>query len=422
MSSASVLRWWFYGIFQKPKSEDCMVWRAAWEWRRSLRHVLLPFPPANFSGLQTCRLLWLQQGQGLYYRGWRSVPGALLEKELRFKFLAFLDGGQAILTTIVTVAIAWWGAGYWALVLGGLVGNAGGTAVLLICRSVRPAWPSVESLREAVQLSSHVLVNRLSWHIASSSDVFVGGRMLGQGIIGAYSFSSTIASMPMEKVTSLVSRVMPAFYSSVQSDPAAVRRYLLLLTEAVSLITFPVALGMALEADDFVRLVFGEKWVNAIAPLQILAAWAAVRSVIGLVAPVTYVTGGSRIAMLNGLLCVALFPIGFFVGSHWGAVGLAWVWVFVQPVAFIQLYKHVLRVTGLSFLEYLQPLRPALSGVVVMVIGIMGFRYSLSSEWPMAFRLTAESLIGASFYGASMFAFHRDRLRQLFVMIKKSRQ
>jgi teichuronic acid exporter len=359
---------------------------------------------------------------GFIFTGLRSVPGAWFEKELRFKFLALIEGGQAVLTTVTTVVIAWLGGGYWALVLGVLAGTAGAASALIVACPVRYAWPLGGSLREALRFSSHILVNRLSWNIASSADVFIGGRMLGQTVIGVYSFGGAIASVPMEKVTALMSRVMPAFYSSLQADPPAMRRYLLLVTEGVSLITFPVGIGMMLVADDFVRVVFGVKWEQAIAPLQVLAAWAAVRSIIGLIPPIAYVTGGSRIMMFNGLLCAGLFPVGFFIGSHWGAVGLAWAWVVVQPIAFVELYRHVLKATELSFARYGQALKPALNGVSLMALGVVGLRFVVSSEWPPAFRLTAECLSGAAIYGAAMVILHRDRLRQVFSLIRNNGQ
>ena len=367
-------------------------------------------------------LVMIVASTGFIFAGMRSVPGALLEKELRFKFLALIEGGQAVLATVTTVIIAWLGGGYWALVFGVLAGTGGSAMALVAARPVRYAWPFGESLREVLQLSSHVLINRLSWSIASSADIFIGGRMLGQSVIGAYSFGCMIANVPMEKVTALMSRVMPAFYSSLQSDPSAMRRYLLLVTEGVSLITFPVGIGVALVADDFVRLVFGAKWEQAIAPLQILAAWAAVRSIIGLAPPIAYVTNGSRVAMFNGLLCASLFPVGFFIGSHWGPVGLAWAWVVVQPIAFFGLCRHVLKATGLSFARYVQALKPALIGVSIMAIAVVGFRALSPQELPQVARFTLECLIGTVIYGVTLIVLHSDRVRKVRELVWVARE
>jgi PST family polysaccharide transporter len=265
-----------------------------------------------------------------------------------------------------------------------------------------------------------VLISRLSWYVAASADVFVAGRLLGQAAVGAYSFAGSLASLPQEKITALLSRVMPAFYSTVQHDMAAMRRYLLIMTEGVAIIAFPVALGMSLVAPDFVLLVLGEKWRPVIAPLQILAVWGALRSVFSLVPPLLYVTGGSRLAMLNGLLCAATYPPAFWIGSHWGVIGLAVSWVFVQPPSWIAPYWHVLQTTQLSLRQYARSLWPALSGVLVMGTAVLGIRQNMPGEWPLVARLLCEAGGGAMTYAAAIVVLHRARVR-VFIDFIKSR-
>ena len=375
-------------------------------------------PAGRFFGAPEVPLVMITMGAGFVFLSMRSVPSALLEKELRFKFLAFLEGGQSLLATVTTVVLAWIGAGYWALVIGGLVGQAGATSVIWISRPLRYAWPSLSSLKEAIHFSSHVLVSRISWYVSSNSDVFIAGRILGQAIVGTYSFAGTLANVPQEKVTALLSRVMPGFYSTLQHDVPAMRRYLLILTEGLALITFPIAVGMSLVAQDFVLVVLGEKWGGVVVPLQILAGWAALRSVYSLVSPLLYVTGGSRVAMLNGLLCAATYPPAFWIGSHWGAVGLAAAWIFVQPPSWITPYRHVLKAIQLSLGRHLLALWPALSGVLVMAVCVYGVRESMHEEWSLLVRLLCEVSVGGIAYAVATFVFHRKRLKTFIDLVR----
>lgn len=382
----------------------------------------MAIPVGQFFNAPEVTLIMIAMGAGFIFLSMRSVPSALLEKELRFKFLAFLEGGQSLLATLTTVLLAWSGAGYWALVLGGLAGQIGATSVIRLCHPLPYAWPSWQFLKEAIRFSSHVLISRISWYVSSNSDVFIAGRVLGQALVGAYSFAGTLANVPQDKVTALLNRVMPAFYSTVQHDAGAMQRYLLLLTEALALIVWPMGVGMSLIAHDFVLVVLGDKWNGVIAPLEILACWAAVRSIFGLVAPLLYVTGNSRMAMLNGLYCVATYPIGFWVGSHWGVIGLAWAWVLVQPLAFIQPYRYVLRATQLSLWGYLGALWPALSSIILMAACILGIQYAIPADWPLATHLGIEILVGGAAYLMSVQLFHRRRLVLLLQFIRESRK
>lgn len=382
----------------------------------------IAIPVGRFFDAPEVTPIMIAMGAGLVLLSMRSVPSALLEKELRFKLLAFLEGGQSLLAMLTTVLLAWNGAGYWALVVGGLAGQVGATTVICLSHPLSYVKPSWQSLKEAIRFSSHVLISRMSWYVSSNSDVFIAGRVLGQALVGTYSFAGTLANVPQDKVTALLSRVMPAFYSSVQHDAGAMRRYLLLLTEALALIVWPMGVGMSLIAHDFILVVLGEKWSGAIAPLEILACWAGVRSIFGLVAPLLYVTGNSRIAMLNGLYCVATYPVGFWIGSHWGVVGLAWVWVLVQPLAFIQPYRYVLRATQLSLWGYLRALWPALSSIVLMAVCIFGIQHAIPADWPPAIHLGIEILVGGAAYLMSVQLFHRRRLVLLLQFIRENRK
>lgn len=218
---------------------------------------LLAIPMGQYYGAPEVPLIFMTMGTELVLIAMRSVPKAILERELRFKFVALLEGWQAIVTILVTVSLAWWGAGYWALVGGRLLGGAGVTAVVVAYRPLRPAWPLMGVLREIIRFGSRVLVSRVAWYVSASSDLFIAGWALGGAILGTYSFAVSISNVPMEKVTALASRVMPAFYSTVQHDVAAMRRYFLTLTEGLALITFPLAGGWRLWRRTLCRWLWG---------------------------------------------------------------------------------------------------------------------------------------------------------------------
>src|SRR2546425_8629430 len=105
--------------------------------------------------------------------------------------------------------------------------------------------------------SRHIIVGRLAWYVYSNADFLVAGRILGKVALGLYEVGWNLANVPIEKITSLVGQVTPAVFSAVQRDHAALRRYLLRVTEGLALITFPASLGLALVAPDFVLLTLG---------------------------------------------------------------------------------------------------------------------------------------------------------------------
>lgn len=376
------------------------------------------YPAGRFYASSDVPLVIAVMGVGFAFIAMRSVPSALLERGLQFKLLALLEGAQAIVTSLVTLGLAYFGAGYWALVWGGVAGHLLVTTVVLISHPVRYARPSFASLEEALRFSSHVLVGRISWYVAANSDVFVAGRVLGQSVVGAYSFSTTLANLPLDRITALLSRVMPAFYSSVQSDRSVLRRYLLLLNEGLAFLTFPIGIGVALVAPSFVPLVLGEQWLGVVLPLQVLASWAVLRSIFGLVTPVLFVTGGSRVSMWSGVGCMIFFPIAFWIGSRWGAVGIALALVVVQPIFWIAPYHHIFRALDLSPRELLATLRPAALCTAAMALAVLAVRPWIAVDASHAIRFACEVAVGASVYAGVLLAFHRARLLRFLGVVR----
>ena len=382
--------------------------------------VSLAMPVAEFYGAPQLRLILVAMGTGFVITALRSVPTALLERELQFKVLALLEGGQSILTAVVIAGLAWSGFGYWALVWGGIVGTAFATIMASILRPQQFSVPRGQSLCDVLQFSGHVLASRVSWYLCATADLFVGGRVLGATAVGVYSFGCTLANVPVEKVTALVNRVTPAFYSAIQSDVHRIQRYLLLLTEGLALVTFPIGVGLALVADDFVPLLLGEKWQVVVPPLKILACYAALRSVTSLVSPILFVTGGSRLGMWNGVFGLVTFPLGFWIGSHWGTVGLAWTWVIVHPLNLVLIYWYVMKAIKLSVSTYLRAMMPAFFGVLVMSVAVYGMRSLLPADWPAFTRVSIEVAGGVLGYGLSAFIVCKDRVREIFRLINSN--
>ena len=352
----------------------------------------------------------------------RTVPYSLLQKEMRFKLLAGIEGLQTIIQAALTLALAFLSFGYWALVLGNLSVSLTSTALTMVWRRQRFAWPRFSSIRSVLIYSWHIIAGRLSWYVYNDSDFIVAGRVLGQAPLGAYTLAWTLAHAPLEKLTTLVNRVTPSIFAAVQSDFAALRRYLRNITGALALVIFPATLGMALVAPEFVQFVLGSKWSGVVLPLELLALHALIRSNVILLAPVLNVVGEQRFAMWNSLYTMVVLPAAFYVAAiRWGTGGIAGVWVVVYPLVSLPLYWRLFRKIQMSIGEYFSAIWPAVSGCILMAVGVGGLKLALGLSQPAYVRFTLETLAGGLVYALALVCLHRERVRALFALIKGSR-
>ena len=358
---------------------------------------------------------------GFVVSGIRTVPYSLFQKELRFKLLALIEGSQVLIQALVTLILALCGLGYWALVLGILSFSVTPTVLTLIWRRQSFAIPKLSSIRKAVRYSRHVMVGRLCWASFNDSDFIIAGRVLGEAPLGAYTLAWTLAHSPLEKLTNLVNRVTPSVFAKIQEDPDALRRYLRNITGAMALIIFPLTVGMALVAREFVPLILGAKWSGVIVPLELLVLSALVRSNVILLEPLLNAIGEERLLMRTCIVAMFVLPISFYIGSHWGTLGIAAGWVLIYPLTQIPLFLRIFSRIRLTLFEYLAAMWPAISGCAVMAISIEILKHFASDAWPLYVRLAVEVLVGAITYGMILVLLHRNYLHRILQFARASR-
>lgn len=365
-------------------------------------------------------LMWVLVAMGTSFLigAFRTVPSALLEKEFQFKPLALIEGGQAILASLTVIVLALMGFGYWALVVGIVVGTGVWTILTLWHRSHSFQWPLVRYLGETITLSWHLIVMRVTWYTASNADRFIIGKLLGQAALGSYNFASTFATVPLEKIGGLVSRVTPAFFSSMQTDYVSLRRYIVNLTEGLALITFPATIGLALVADDFVGLLLGPQWNEVVIPLQVLASYVAFRSIMTILSPVLLATGLSRLGMINSIWSIVALLPAFYFGSRWGIIGVATAWLAVYPFLTIPIYAVVFKHIGLTMRQYLPALWPAVSATLVMALFVLFLRNIVPDNWPQLLHLCVLSAAGGVAYLGTAWIFHRTRVTAFVELVR----
>jgi len=360
---------------------------------------------------------------GLIPLGCKAASEGLLAKEMRFRLLASFEAVLSVVSAIVTLLMAYWGTGYWALVVGNLAGYTVRSILVLIARPYRYALPRPSSLRKPLAFGWHVLVSLVAWSAYERLDNVTAGRVLGQAALGFYGLAWSLANVPLEKLTSLVTTILPSYLAAVQKEPAALRRYLRTLTEVLALATFPTTIGLALVARELIPFAMGKKWEPMVTSLEVLAVYTTFRSIVALLPKVLTAVGNPHFVMWNDLRALIILPCAFYIGSHWGIAGIAWGWVVAYPLVAMPLYWKTFRTIGMNAGEYIRSLRPAMNGILVMTLGVLALKWVLAPlSLPTLARLVLEIVTGAMLYVSTVLLLHRGRIAIFLQLAKNARR
>ena len=201
---------------------------------------------AAFFGEDRLVLLIRVLGAQLLLLMFAAIPGAMLARALDFKRPALIGLASSVCGGLTTLALALAGYGVWALVLGTLVMHVC-TVVALNVVSPFLAWPdfSLHGARGLTAFGWRVTVGRVLWFLYSQADIVIAGRLLGKELLGIYSVSMHLASLPVQRVMSILNNVAFPAFASIQQDRAQVKAAVLKMVRLVSLIGFPVTWGLA---------------------------------------------------------------------------------------------------------------------------------------------------------------------------------
>lgn len=354
----------------------------------------------------------------LLVAGLRTVPLAVMQRDLRFRAIAFIEAGQAMVGAAVTVTLAILGWGYWALAVGSLVQATAFTLFTLRSQPSRLRVPRIAELRAPLTISKHVLIGQLSWWTYSNADFVVIGRVLGQSAMGLYLLAREFASLPVEKITNIVTRVTPGVFSALQHDRDALRTRFLAVSEGIAMLTLPASWGLAIVAEDFVLVAFGDTWAGAVRPLQLLSLYVALRSIVTLLPQVLIAVGDSRIVARTSILFVTVMPVSFVIGSRWGTTGIAMAWVLAFPLLNVPLYRHVFTHLAMDAAMYLRALRAPILGTLAMATVLLPMQRMIGAlPLPLA-RLVIAVALGVVVYVLVAVWPQRRRIRETLRLLK----
>lgn len=374
-----------------------------------LLSIVVAEPLADFYG--TPALFWVVVVMALSFvlSGLRTVPTAILERELRFEYLAVIETVQVLFQACCSLWLAANGFHYWTLIISGLAGECITTMAVLLKRRHNFLFPTVQSINAFV-FGSHVVLSRLFWSAQMQSQFLVAGRVLGSVSLGVYSVAWSLSSLMVEHITATIGRVTFPFFSTIQHDPGLLRRYYLVLVEGLALTCFAAELGMALVADEFVPVILGPRWLEVIAPIQILAMAAIVRTIDPLLPQLLFVSGEVRFQTIMMGIAALVLPAGFFVGSHWGLSSMALTWLVIFPLVSIPLYVRVFHRLQIPVAHFAKALWPATSACCLMVVTVFLVKAGLPAEMPVWIKLAVEVLVGAVTYGLTLITLFKERL------------
>jgi O-antigen/teichoic acid export membrane protein len=284
---------------------------------------LAPFV-ARFYGQP--ELVWIMVAiAGTYVFGGLSAQHtALLRRQMRFRALAAIDVGAMAVGIALSILVAWFGGGYWALVAM-IAGQAIATTVLcFICSGWRPGWWHFDAaVVEMLWFGANLTGSSLVHFFSRNTDNLLIGRFWGAIELGIYSRAYALLLLPLQQINRPLAAVVIPVLSRLQGHPEQFRRYYLRVVQIIAYVSMPLVVLLAVLAEEVVAVVLGDQWLDAAVLFQIFAALVFIQNVAATTGWLLASLGRGGRLFRWGMFDATVLISAFIIGLPWGAVGVA---------------------------------------------------------------------------------------------------
>ncbi|MBE3038276.1 MAG: lipopolysaccharide biosynthesis protein, partial [Chloroflexi bacterium] len=295
-----------------------------------------------------------------------SVSGMLLRKRLKFGALKTIECvGFTLQSGLAVVFAVVFDLGYWALVLAILIADFCQTAACIVYARWIPSFCfNRTSFRYLWRYGIHGLGSHLAMYFQSNIDYILVGRLLGAGALGLYEYAYRIPNMLFNRVANPVGAVLFPALSRVQDSDERLAAGYVKATRYIAIIALPMLGGLAVVAQPAVAVIWGEKWLPVVLPLQLLCLGAAMRCILMNSGLIFLCKNRPDLPFKFGLLqlgvtLVAVGGLGFAFGLNGIALGMV-----VSTSSGLYPAVFALRMVRSSLARLLSALWPSIAGTI----------------------------------------------------------
>jgi lipopolysaccharide exporter len=370
----------------------------------------------------------------LYLRRLAAMPERVLTRDMKFGASGLSSVAGELTYTTSALGLAALGLGGWAIVIGNII-----QAVVMLIILVRAAgfasWATPHRLRwsrikDMLRFGLPLGVQNIAHNASRYWDNLAISHFFGPAAVGAYNLAYNLADIPAIQVGEQIALVLMPSMAELPRDrrPRALERS----TALLSLIIFPLAVGLGLVAYPLIAVILPNNSWQDVAPLL------AVLACLSVFRPITWVLSAYLEAesKTNRLMVLEIAKLGLLIGGmavlsriaradeHLrpyavqiasAAVGVAFGVTALAGIVLVMREGPSPRRLALSFL---QPL--AACGVMGVAVWIVRAALAASGFGHPVVQLVAMIAVGAAAYAGAALVLCRATARDLLSLLRRA--
>ncbi len=200
----------------------------------------------------------------------KSVVCAYISAQLQFRKFFFATLGGTLASAVVGIVLALKGFGAWALVAQQLTNTTIDTLILFLVTKLRLSFKiTFHRVKGLMQYGYKILLSSLLGVTINQINPLFIGLKYTRADLSFYTKGRSFPETLSSSMTYTISSVLFPALSKYQDDKERLLQYTRLYMRVASFVVFPVMLGFAGIAENFVTVLLGNKWLPTVYYIQI---------------------------------------------------------------------------------------------------------------------------------------------------------
>jgi O-antigen/teichoic acid export membrane protein len=385
--------------------------------------IIAAKPLAAFYGREIIAPITILSSAGFIAGSIGNIHRALLTRELSFKKLTLSEIAATISSALVSILLALLGYGPFSLVLGALAGTATSSIIMWFLHPWKPKLAfSRDAFMDLFGYSKNVLGNDLVNHLGANVDYILVGRFLGAHLLGIYTLAYRLVTLPLTKVSGVITKVTFPTFSLIQDDDRRLQDAYLRTVRLLALISLPALALLGVTARDMISVTFGEKWLESVTAVRVLIFVGMLKSVGTLVGSVVLAKGRPDLEFKWNLVLLPLLGAGIYLSLPYGIEGVSVAYLIIYSCVFPVIIRLTNSTIGLEDLKYYRSWVPAAVTSTVMIASVLLYDLLILDQMHVGEigRLVSKTAIGLLGWLLSLeylFPLYRNELVSVFEQV-----
>ena len=182
----------------------------------------------------------------------------------------FLEISGKLVALLVSVVSAWWSRSYWAIAAG-MIANP--VTVVAMTYFVAPYFPTL-TVSKWRDFSNYLrwstatqVITSFNWQM----DQLLLGKLISRVELGQFSMASNLSFMPSQIIVNQVTGPLVVAFALVRDDAERMRAAYRKSAITIVSVALPISIGMSMLSAPMVKVVLGQRWLDAAPILEWLS-------------------------------------------------------------------------------------------------------------------------------------------------------